>query len=219
MPAISLVIVSDPICPWCFIGKRRLDRALAARPDHPFAVEWRPFMLNPDMPPEGMDRRAYLEAKFGGRQGAAAVYGRIARTASEDGLEIDFGAIARTPATLDAHRLIGWARAAGADHAMAEAIFAAYFQRGVDIGDRDALAALAPAAGLDPAATRARLDTDEDAAAVRREAAAAGEAGVDGAPTFIIGGRQAVAGAQPTAFWLSAIDRLSASAPARRAIS
>lgn len=219
MTAISLVVISDPICPWCFIGKRRLDRALAARPDHPFAVEWRPFMLNPDMAPEGMDRRAYLEAKFGGPEGAAAVYGRIARTAGEDGLALDFDAIARTPSTLDAHRLIGWARESGADHAMAEAIFAAYFQRGVDIGDRDALAALAPAAGLDPATVRRRLDGDADAEAVRREAAAAREAGVDGAPTFIIGGRRAVAGAQPTAFWLSAIDQLGAAAQPRRATS
>ena len=92
---VKLDIISDPICPWCFIGKAQLDRALEARPDHPFVIEWHPFQLNPDMPPEGMDRHAYLEAKFGGKEGAIDVYGKIAKHAQSIGLEIDFSAITR----------------------------------------------------------------------------------------------------------------------------
>jgi predicted DsbA family dithiol-disulfide isomerase len=214
MRPVSLLILSDPICPWCFIGKRRLDAALAQRPDHPFAISWAPFMLNPDMAAGGVDRRAYLEAKFGGPQGAAEVYAHIAATAAEDGLTLDFDAIARTPSTVDAHRVTGWARGRGADHAMQDALFVAYFQQGRDIGDRAVLAELAAGVGLDGDEVRAALDGDADVDTVRREAQAASQAGVTGAPTFVIGARQAVAGAQPTSFWLQAIDHL---AQARRA--
>ena len=106
---IPLDILSDPICPWCYIGKANLDRALAARPGHPLTIQWHPFQLNPDMPAGGMDRRAYLEAKFGGREAAVQVYGRIADAAEAAGLSIDFAGISRTPNTIDAHRLIHWA--------------------------------------------------------------------------------------------------------------
>ncbi|MEL7173899.1 MAG: DsbA family protein, partial [Pseudomonadota bacterium] len=110
---ITLDIISDPICPWCYIGKTRLDRAIAAAGHNPFTPRWRMFRLNPDMPAEGMDRRQYLEAKFGGAEGADRVYGAIADAAKGDGLDVDLGAIQRTPQTLDAHRLIRWAGEAG----------------------------------------------------------------------------------------------------------
>lgn len=110
MPAttIKLDIMSDPICPWCYIGKSYLDRALEQNPDHPFVIEWHPFQLNPDMPAEGMERRAYLEAKFGGKEGAVKAYAPVVEHAQKAGLKIDFEAMKRTPNTLNAHRLIHW---------------------------------------------------------------------------------------------------------------
>ncbi|MEL6610426.1 MAG: DsbA family protein, partial [Pseudomonadota bacterium] len=102
---IKLDIISDPICPWCYIGKTLLDEALKARPDHPFEMEWHPFQLNPDMPEGGMDRKEYLEAKFGGKEGAIRAYAPVLERAEAAGLKIDFAAIPRTPNTLDAHRL------------------------------------------------------------------------------------------------------------------
>ena len=136
---VKLDILSDPICPWCYIGKANLDRALEAHPDHPFVIEWHPFQLNPDMPPEGMDRRAYLEAKFGGREAAVQVYARIAEAAKAAGLSIAFDKIERTPNTLDAHRLIHWAGVEGRQTAVVTRLFKAYFEAGQDIGDRDVL--------------------------------------------------------------------------------
>jgi len=131
---ITLDIFSDPICPWCHIGKARLDRALEARPDHPFRVEWHPFQLNPDMPAGGMDRAAYLEAKFGGRDGAVRAYAPVVAAAEEAGLALNLAAIARTPNTLDAHRLIHWAGIEGRQPPTVAALFQAYFEQSRDIG-------------------------------------------------------------------------------------
>ncbi|MEO0914157.1 MAG: DsbA family oxidoreductase, partial [Pseudomonadota bacterium] len=124
----TLDIISDPICPWCYIGKTKLDAALNERPDFRFEIRWRPFQLNPDMPPEGMDRRAYLEQKFGGKEGALRVYGQIADAAEAAGLEIDFAAIKRTPNTIDAHRLIRWAEAEAAQGPVVSQLFDRYFR-------------------------------------------------------------------------------------------
>ena len=110
---VKLDILSDPICPWCYIGKANLDRALSQRPDHELAIEWHPFQLNPDMPDEGMDRRTYLETKFGGKERAVTVYAQIEQAAKDAGLDVDFGAIKRTPNTINAHRLIHWAGVEG----------------------------------------------------------------------------------------------------------
>ncbi|PKP64745.1 MAG: polyketide biosynthesis protein [Alphaproteobacteria bacterium HGW-Alphaproteobacteria-8] len=212
---VTLTIISDPICPWCLIGKTRLDAALSARPDHPFRIVWRPFQLNPDMPPRGADRRAYLEAKFGGPSGAARVYGAIAQTAAQDGLTLNFDGIARTPNTIDAHRVIRWAGDGARQHALAQALFEAYFQRGLDIGAPDVLADAAAAVGMDRALIAARLATDEDRAAIRAQDAQAREMGVTGVPAFVIADRYRVSGAQPTDFWLRAIDEFSRVAAAQ----
>ena len=126
---VKLDIISDPICPWCYIGKTKLFRALEKHPDHPFTIEWHPFQLNPDMPAEGMDRREYLELKFGGKEGAVSVYGQIAQAAEETGLNIDFAAIERTPNTMNAHRLIHWAGIEGKQTAIVDALFKAFFER------------------------------------------------------------------------------------------
>jgi len=210
---IKLDILSDPICPWCLIGKARLDAALAARPDAPFAIEYHPFQLNPDMPPEGMDRRAYLEAKFGGKAQAAEVYARIDAAARESGIEIDFARIARTPNTLDAHRLIHWAGLEGRQLPVVSALFAAYFQEGRDIGDRDTLADIADSAGLDAAVIRRLLASDADRDEIAARDAHARERGVTGVPTHIVGGQHVVPGAQPTDLWIKLIDEIAGQLP------
>ena len=209
---IRLEILSDPICPWCYIGKAGLDAALERRADHPFAVSWHPYMLNPTMPPEGMDRREYLQAKFGPPDQVVRAYLPVQQMADKLGLDMDLGAISRTPSTLDAHRLIHWAGRAGRQTPMVAALFRAYFAEGRDIGDRAVLADLAAQAGLDGAAIRARLDTADDAAEIAQADATARAHGVRGVPTFVVAGEYVVTGAQPMDLWLQVIDELAARA-------
>ncbi|NNE81583.1 MAG: DsbA family oxidoreductase [Silicimonas sp.] len=208
----KLDILSDPICPWCYIGKRNLDRALEARPNHRFEIEWHPFQLNPDMPREGMDRQAYLDAKFGGRDNAKQVYDRIAEAARATGLDLDLGGIARTPSTLDAHRLIHWAGLEGRQTAAVSRLFKAYFEDLQDIGDQGVLLDIAQGIGLDRAMTERLFETDADLDDIRARDAHARERGVTGVPTFIIAQQHAVPGAQPTELWLNVIDELAAQA-------
>ncbi|MFD1196140.1 DsbA family oxidoreductase [Seohaeicola saemankumensis] len=210
---VKLDILSDPICPWCLIGKAQLERALEARPNHPFVIEWHPFQLNPDMPPEGMDRRAYLEEKFGGKDRAVQIYARIAQNAEAAGIAINFEGITRTPNTLDAHRLIHWAGIEGAQHAVVTALMRAYFQQGRDIGDRDVLADIADSAGLDAAVIRKLLDSPADRDEISARDQAARDMGVNAVPTFIVAGKHAVPGAQPTEVWLKVIDEIMAQSP------
>lgn len=207
---VKLDILSDPICPWCLIGKAQLERALEARPDHPFVIEWHPFQLNPDMPREGADRRTYLEEKFGGKERAVQIYARIAEHAEAAGVAINFEGIKRTPNTLDAHRLIHWAGIEGVQARVVSALMRAYFQEGRDIGDRDTLADIADSAGLDAAVIRKLLDSDADLAEIRDRDTAAREMGVNAVPTFIVAGKHAVPGAQPTEVWLRVIDEIMA---------
>ncbi|MEO1460097.1 MAG: DsbA family oxidoreductase, partial [Pseudomonadota bacterium] len=159
---ISLVVISDPICPWCYIGKTRLDRALERVGVNPFSTAWRMFRLNPDMPAEGMDRRAYLEAKFGGPDGAARVYGQIAATAAADGMSLDLDGIRRTPQTLDAHRLIRWSEASGAQEAVVNGLFRRYFETGDDISEHRVLAEIGEEAGMDRPVLERLLASDAD---------------------------------------------------------
>ena len=206
---IQLDIISDPICPWCYIGKVRLDRALEQRPDHPFDIRWRVFQLNPDMPREGMDRQAYLEAKFGGPEGAARTYGQIEQVARDTGLDIDFSRMTRTPNTLDAHRLLRWARVEGRQTLVANQLFHRYFRKGEDIGDHAVLVDVAKTVGMDPDVIARLLEGDADLAEVRDEDEQARRMGVTGVPTFIIGGKYVVQGAQDTDLWLKIIDEIS----------
>lgn len=205
---VPLDIISDPICPWCYIGKARLDAAIAEAGQNPFVQRWRIFQLNPDMPPEGMDRRAYLEAKFGGPDGAAQVYDRIAREAEGSGLKIDFDRIARTPNTMDAHRLIRWSETAGNQPAVAQQLFVRYFERGEDISDREILLDVAKSAGMERDVVARLLDSDADLAELRAEDAEARKMGVTGVPTFIVAGRYVLQGAQETATWVRAIGEI-----------
>ncbi|MGM0583359.1 MAG: DsbA family oxidoreductase [Pseudomonadota bacterium] len=211
-----LDILSDPICPWCYIGKAKLEQALADQPDPVFDIEWKPFQLNPDMPPEGMDRESYLEMKFG-EDGAQKVYDRIAAAAREAGLEVDFARIKRTPNTLNAHRLLRWARIEKAQNAVNDGLFRRYFVEGEDISDPDVLTATAAQAGMDADLVSRLLASDADVEEVRQEDASAREMGVSGVPTFLIGGRYVVQGAQEPDLWrrvMAELRQLSADAQA-----
>ncbi len=203
---IKLDILSDPICPWCYIGKAGLDRALERHPEHPFEIEWHPYQLNPEMPPGGMDRREYLEAKFGGREAAIQTYARIAETAEAAGLAIDFGAIQTTPNTIDAHRLIHWAGLEARQSAVVSALFRAFFVEGRDIGDREVLLDIAAASGLDRALTGRLIASDADIDDTKARDRNARERGVSGVPTFVVGNQHVVPGAQPPELWDRVID-------------
>jgi predicted DsbA family dithiol-disulfide isomerase len=185
---IKLDIISDPICPWCYIGWSNLARALEQRPDHPLTLEWHPFQLNPDMPAGGMDRREYLELKFGGKAGALQAYAPVLDHAEAAGLTLHLDQIARTPSTLDAHRLIHWAGIEGRQTPTAVALFKGYFIDGKDIGDPATLADIAESVGLDRAMTEKLLAGDADAEDIRARDAHTRARGVTGVPCFVLAG-------------------------------
>lgn len=205
---IRLDIFSDPVCPWCYIGKAHLDRALAQRPDHPFLVEWHPFQLNPDLPRDGVDRAGYLEQKFGGRAKAAAIYARVEQAAHEAGVEIDFAAMTRMPNTLDAHRLIHWAGLEGRQTAVKSALMRAFFREGRDIGDAATLVAIAGTAGMDDAVVTRLLASDADRDDIMARDQDARRKGVTAVPTFLVARQYVVQGAQPPEVWGQVIDEL-----------
>ncbi len=205
----TLDILSDPICPWCYIGKAKFDAARAEAPDLPLDITWRVFQLNPDMPEGGMDRTAYLERKFGGPDGARQVYGRIEAAVVDAGLPVDFSKVKRTPNTLDAHRLIRWARTTGAQDAVVDAVFTAYFVNGVDIGDRDALIEIGVANGMEEDLLRRLYAEDADRALLTNEDALSRQMGVTGVPCFILGETYALMGAQETSTWRDIFTKLA----------
>ncbi len=188
-------IYSDVICPWCYIGKRRLERALGERPQNGLTLEWRAFQLNPDMPAQGMDRQLYLQLKFGSAASAERIYREIKAVGEEEDLPFAFEAIRRTPNTIECHRLIRFAGLHGRQDAVVETLFRTYFLEGEDIGAPGVLLGVAEGAGLDPAEARAFLDSDLEAEAVRAEDLAARRAGLQGVPTFIFNGKYALSGA------------------------
>ncbi len=192
-------IYSDTICPWCFIGKRRLERALAVRPQPDLVFRWRPFQLNPDMPPEGMERQTYLSLKFGGAENAQRVYDHIASAGEEEDIPFKFAGIKRTPNTLASHRLIRMAEdddTVEAD-AVVQALFDAYFLEGRDIGETEVLSEIAAGAGLDRADVEHRLASDEGIDLIRAEDTFARRSGITGVPCFVFNTRYALPGAQP----------------------
>jgi predicted DsbA family dithiol-disulfide isomerase len=197
---LTIDVISDVVCPWCYIGRRRLGAALASlagrEPGVEPRVRWHPFQLNPDLPHEGIARRAYLEAKFGGRERANGIYERVRAAGTTVGIDFAFDRIERQPNTLDAHRLIAWAQSSGKGEDVVERLFRAYFLDGRGIGDRAVLAAVAVAAGLDSDAASALLTSEEGAAEVEATDRRVRALGVTGVPFFIFAGRVAVAGAQ-----------------------
>ena len=205
---IKLDILSDPICPWCYIGKTNLDKALAQVPDHPFTIEWHPFQLNPDMPIAGMDRREYLEGKFGGKEAAVKAYAPVVEHAQKSGLTINFEAMKRTPNTLDAHRLIHWAGIESKQNEAVDALFQAYFVDARDIGSAEVLGDIADSIGMDAAVVQKLLATDNDIEDVKSRDAHSRQMGVTSVPTFIVDNKHAVPGAQPPELWLKVIGEI-----------
>lgn len=194
---MQIDIYSDTICPWCFIGKRRLERALAEKPQPQISFRWRAFQLNPTMPRGGMDRRKYLELKFGGKEGAAQVYDAVEAAGREEKIDFAFDRMQRAPNTVDSHRLIRFAEGKGLQDAMVETLFQRYFLRAEDIGDRTVLTEAAKEAGLDEDEAAAFLASEELHDEIVHEDEAARRAGVNGVPCFIFAGRYGLPGAQP----------------------
>ena len=195
-------VFSDTVCPWCYVGKRRLERALKARPQRDVTIRWRAFQLNPGMPAGGMDRKAYVDAKFGGAERARAIYDTVRAAGTAEGIAFAFDRIKRTPNTLQSHRLIRFAGNQDRQDEVLEALFRAYFLNGRNIGDRAVLVEVAADTGLDREETAEYLAGDADAEAVLAEDGMARRAGINGVPCFIFNGRFALSGAQePEAFF------------------
>ena len=198
-------IVSDAICPWCYIGKRRLEKALLLAPQPELQIGWRPFQLNPDMPRDGMDRQEYLRLKFGDR-GGGNMYQAVEDAGRGEGIPFAFDRIRRTPNTILAHRLIRYAQREGHQEEAVETLFRAYFTEGATIGEIDTLVGLSEAMKLDPAAVRAFLESDAEEEAIRAEDKFARQIGIQGVPCFIIDRKYAVSGAQPPEAFLEIFE-------------
>jgi predicted DsbA family dithiol-disulfide isomerase len=209
-PPLQIDVFSDVVCPWCFIGKRRLEQALerlaaSPRPGPLPQVSWRAFQLNPWLPPAGMARSEYVSRKFG--SDAAGIYARVAAVGSEVGIAFAFDRIARQPNTVDAHRLIRLAGETSQQGAMAETLFQAYFVEGADLSSTTALLDLAQRAGLERSRAQACLSEEATRAAVLAEDREARELGIEGVPFFVFDRRLAVSGAQPAELLVEAIER------------
>ena len=198
MTKVQLDVVSDVMCPWCYIGKRRLEKALETVGDVEVEIQWRPFQLDATLPPEGKDRREYLETKFGGPERAKQIYSTIEQAGRDEGLDFNFPAIEVSPNTLDAHRVIRWAANEGeaVQGKLVERLFELFFMEGAHIGQHKVLIEAAKHAGMDESVVATLLDTDKDRDAVEKEIAVAQQMGVLGVPCFIINNKYAVMGAQ-----------------------
>lgn len=208
MPVPLIIdVVSDVVCPWCYVGKKRLQTALAARPDITPEIRWRPFFLDPTVPCSGKPRIDYITGKFGGVDKITPAHERLAGLGKNAGIDFHFEKIEVQPNTLDAHRLIGWASAEGKADALVENIFADFFVNGVDLSDRANLAAAAARAGMNAAQVSAELASDKDEQLVARQAQAASASGIGGVPFFVFGNKVALSGAQEPEVISSAIDQ------------
>ena len=205
---MHMEIYSDVVCPWCFIGKRRWKQAIeTARYANRVHVTWRPFQLNPTMPKSGMDRRTYLDAKFGGAEARRAIEERLAKAGEADGIVFAFDRIARTPNTFEAHRLMWFTQPHGKQDDLAEALFHAYFSEGRDIGDGQTLVDIAAEIGLDRDEALQFLASDQGVEEVRAEEAAGHRLGIRGVPYFVLNGTHAISGAQPPDIFVSALQK------------
>lgn len=209
--SITIDVVSDVVCPWCFIGQKRLDRAIAAS-GADVHVHWRPFQLDPTIPSEGKDRRAYMLEKFGSEERIREIHARIEPLGAAEGISFAFDAIKVAPNTLDAHRVIRWAGAAGEDvqNRLVRRLFQLNFEEGKNLGDPSVLVEAAREAGMDAAVVETLLPTDADVEAVRTEIATASRMGVTGVPCFLLEGKYAVMGAQDAETLADAIRQVAA---------
>ena len=206
---VRIDVVSDVVCPWCFIGKHRLEKALALRPGVAVEVHWRPYFLNDWIPREGISREQYLATKFGSPERYKGIAQRVTAAAAEEGLTYASDKMKRQPNTLDCHRLIRWAETEGKASEMKQKLMDLYFTQGADLTDRETLVQAAASVGLDAKTVREGLASDQDVAEIEREAQSAKEAGIEGVPYFIFGGKFAVSGAQSPEYLAEAIDRMA----------
>ena len=212
-PALTIDIYSDVVCPWCYIGKRRLEGALdqwgqsSARRTH--RMTWRPFELNPTMPQSGMDRRVYLEAKFGGPEALRSIQDRVTAVGAKEGIPFAFDRIRTTPNTFNAHRLIAYAAQQQKQDDVVELLFHSYFIEGVDIGDREVLASIAEHSGLDGAGAHRVLHSHEGESEVREQQTRGRRLGIRAVPHFVLNERLAISGAQPVDTLCSAIEQVT----------
>lgn len=208
---VSVDVVSDVVCPWCFIGQKRLDKAIGEVGDIDVEVRWRPFQLDPTIPPEGKDRKRYMLDKFGSEERIRQIHARVEALGAAEGINFAFDAIKVAANTLDAHRLIRWAGAAGNDvqNRLVRRLFQLNFEEGQDIGDHAVLIEAAREAGMDAAVVATLLPTDADLAAVQNEIATAQRMGVTGVPCFLLEGKYAVMGAQETDVLAGAIRQVA----------
>jgi predicted DsbA family dithiol-disulfide isomerase len=214
---LAIDVVSDVVCPWCFIGKRRLEKAIASRPDIPVVVRFRPYFLNDWVPREGISRTEYLTTKFGSVERYNANAERIVAVAASEGLVYSPEKIQRQPNTIDCHRLILWAEADGNAPRMKQRLMDLYFTEGADLSDREVLVKAAADCGLDADRVRALLASDTDVDTVTQAATSAKDSGIDGVPFFIFGGVLAVSGAQSPEYLVSAMERALAEREKRMA--
>jgi predicted DsbA family dithiol-disulfide isomerase len=206
-PSVHVEVVSDVVCPWCYIGKRRLEMALTQTPDVAVEVNWRPYFLNPWIPREGIDRQTYLETKFGSVERYSAIAERVASAAAMEGLPYAPEKVSRQPNTLDCHRLILWSRGATDPARMKQRLMELYFAEGGDLSDAKVLIQAAIDCGMDGDLVRRLLASDADVDRIEGEATSAKEAGIDGVPCFIFGGSLIVTGAQSPEYLANAIER------------
>jgi predicted DsbA family dithiol-disulfide isomerase len=213
-PDVEIEVVSDAICPWCYIAKRNLDKAVAElRTDLSVDVKWLPFELNAGMPKGGLDRKAYRSAKFGSWEHSQRLDAQVAKAGKDAGIEFRHDRMERTPNTFDAHRLVWWAERNGVQGALVEGLFGGYFTGGRDVGDRDVLAQIAAEAGFDPKQVRSFLDSDEGSEEVKLLAAGSNARGFSGVPTILVNGNALFSGARSTEIMLAAIRQLVDPAP------
>lgn len=213
---ITIDVVSDVVCPWCFIGRQRLAKALATLPEVEAEVRWRPFQLDPSIPPGGKDRRGYMLAKFGSEERLRQIHANILPLGTAEGIQFDFDAITVAPNTLDAHRVIRWAGGNGGDvqDKLVGELFSGYFERGENVSDHGVLAQAARAAGMDEAVITSLLPTNADSEEVQAEIATASRMGITGVPCFLLAGKYAVMGAQDAATLANAIKDVATKAAA-----
>jgi predicted DsbA family dithiol-disulfide isomerase len=207
---LAVDVISDVVCPWCYVGKRLLERAIELKPEIPVAVRFRPYFLNPWVPREGMSREDYVIAKFGSVERYNSNNNRVAEAAAAVGLSYNRDRIKRQPNTLDCHRLIRWAGESGNAACLKQRLMEIYFSEGGDLTQSETLVKAAADCGLDGDEVRARLASRQDVDVVEREAQSAKEAGIEGVPCFIIGGMIALSGAQPPEYLAAAIERAAA---------
>lgn len=203
---MQLDIISDPICPWCYVGKKRMEIAMAARPEMQIDLAYRVFQLNPDMPREGMDRKEHMRRKFGDSKGPSPIIDALVQAGRELGIEFNFSRIARTPNTQDAHRLIRWSHSAGRQPQLVEIMFRRYFTDGADISDHEVLLDIASEAGMDTAIISNLLEGDADRDLILSEDATARRIGIQGVPSYVIANKYLLVGAQEPELLLRALD-------------